>query len=198
VREGGARGLDGVRPLITSGLVDLGRVAWGERPCRVGGRRWHRPVVDASALQGRAAQWAARTAVPKLLVATQTRVVEVVVDEEGHLLPAVPLVVVLAPPEELWRLAAALAAPAVTCWLLRRTSGAALAREALRVSAPVLRAVPLPAGEEAWTQGATALRGGELDRFVEAMASAYGVGPEVGDWWRARAVSVWSPIATSR
>ncbi len=38
---------------------------------------------------------------PKLLVAPQTRVVEVVVDEAGAWLPGVPLVAVLAPPDRL-------------------------------------------------------------------------------------------------
>ena len=27
-------------PLVTTGMIDLGRVAWGERPARIGGRAW--------------------------------------------------------------------------------------------------------------------------------------------------------------
>jgi hypothetical protein len=198
VREGDLHGDGGARPLVTTGLVDLGGVAWGERRCRVGGRVWDRPVVDATGLDGRAAQWAARTHVPKLLVATQTSVVEVAVDEEGELLPAVPLVVVLAPADRLWPLAAALASPAVTGWLLHRTAGAALTRDALKVSAPILREVPLPADEPAWSQGVEALRAGDLDGFAGSMGDAYGVGPEIGAWWRPRARSVWSPAPASR
>ena len=86
---------------------------------------WDRPVVDVGALEGRAADWAQRTGGPKLLVATQTRVVEVVVDDAGEWIAGVPLVVVLAPTERLWPLAAALAAPAVSAWLLQRAAGTA-------------------------------------------------------------------------
>jgi hypothetical protein len=185
-------------PLLTAGLVDLGRTTWGERRSRIGGRAWQRPVVDTGALEGRAAQWIERTGGPKLVVATQTNVVEVVVDEDGALIAGVPLVVVLAPPAILWRLAAALAAPAVTAWLLHRTAGAALAPRALKVSAPLLREVPLPVNDEAWDRGTAAMRAGQLDGYIDAMAAAYGVGPEIGAWWRARAISVWSPEPARR
>ena len=179
-------------PLVTTGLIDLGHCAWGERPARIGRRTWQRPVLDVDALQGRAADWARRTGVPKLVVATQTRVVEVVVDETGGWVPGVPLVVVLAPPERLWPLAAALAAPAVSAWLLARVAGTALTSQSLKVTAALLREVPLPSDDGAWHRGTGAFRGGDLDAFAEAMGVAYGVDDEVGDWWRARARTVWS------
>ena len=123
------------RPFVTTGLIDLGHCAWGTRAARVGGRAWDRPVVDVGALEGRAADWAQRTGGPKLLVATQTRVVEVVVDDAGEWIAGVPLVVVLAPAERLWPLAAALAAPAVSAWLLQRAAGTARTPRALKVTA---------------------------------------------------------------
>ena len=115
---------DGV-PLVTTGMVDLGRVRVG-RACRArsAGAPGTRPVVDVARARrtgGRAG--CERTGRPKLLVATQTRVVEVAVDEDGRWIPGVPLVVVLAPVERLWPLAAALAAPAVTAWALRPRGG---------------------------------------------------------------------------
>jgi hypothetical protein len=186
------------RPLVTTGLVDLGGCTWGERPARVGGRAWDRPVLDTGPLEGRAADWVRRTGGPKLLVATQTKVVEVVVDEAGEWIAGVPLVVVLAPPERLWPLAAALAAPAVSAWLLQRAAGTALTPQSLKVTAALLRDVPLPTDDEAWSAGTAALRVGDLDGFAAAMSTAYGTGPDVAAWWVERARTVWSPRAARR
>ncbi len=185
-------------PLVTTGLIDLGHCAWGQRPARIGRRRWEQPVLVVGALEGRAADWVRRTGGPKLMVATQTRVVEVVVDEAGEWVPGVPLVVVLAPPDRLWPLAAALAAPAITAWLLERVAGTALTPHSLKVTAALLRGVPLPTNDEAWHHGTEALRDGDLDAFVDAMGVAYGVGVEVGRWWQPRAATVWSRPATHR
>lgn len=186
------------RPLVTTGLVDLGRVAWGERPARIGGRRWVAPVVDVSALEGRAADWARRTGGPKLVVASQTRVVEVAVDEDGAWLAGVPLVVVLAPVERLWPLAAALAAPGVSAWLLQQVAGTGLTAQSLRVSAALLRTVPLPTDPAAWARGTAAFRAGDQVAFAEAMSSAYGTGTAVAAWWSDRATTVWSPAGARR
>jgi hypothetical protein len=180
----------GGRPLITTGLIDLGRVAWGQRPARMGGRRWEAPVVDPALLEGRAAQWAARTHCPKVLVASQTRVVEVAVDETGGWLPSVPVVAVLAPPDQLWRLAAALAAPPVVAWLAARSAGTARSAGALKAGGPLLRTVPLPVDQEAWAAGAMALEVGDLPTFASAMTEAYGADPSVLDWWLGRSGSV--------
>ena len=188
---------DGVA-LVTTGLVDLGGIAWGARPARVGGRRWDRPVVEVEALAGRAADWVARTGGPKLAVATQTSVVEVAVDEEGSWIPAVPLVVVLAPVERLWALAAALAAPAISAWLLHRAAGTALTSRSLKVTAPLLREVPLPSDGPAWAEGTSAFRAGDLDAFAASMTRAYGTDEAVSAWWRERARTVWSPVAALR
>jgi len=185
-------------PMVTTGLIDLGRCAWGERPARVGRRTWQRPVLDVDALEGRAADWVRRTRVPKLMVATQTRVVEVVVDELGEWIPGVPLVVVLAPPERLWPLAAALAAPAVSAWLLQQVAGTALTAQSLKVTAALLREVPLPTDATAWALGTDAFRDDDLDAFARAMATAYGTSLEVSDWWRERAKRVWSRPAPHR
>lgn len=186
------------RPLVTTGLVDLGGVAWGDRPARIGGRRWVAPVVDVPALAGRAADWARRTYVPKLVVASQTRVVEVAVDEDGAWVAGVPLVVVLAPVERLWALAAALAAPGVSAWLLQQVAGTGLTAQSLRVSAALLRTVPLPTDPGAWARGTAAFRAGDQAAFADAMSTAYGTGAEVAAWWSERATTVWSPAGARR
>jgi len=175
------------RPLLTTGLVDLGASAWGQRSARIGGRSWRAPVVRDGALEGRAAQWARRTHHPKVVVASQTRVVEVAVDEEGAWLPGVPLVAVVAAPQALWRLAAALAAPPVAAWASARSAGTARSARALKLSAPLLRTVPLPVDDDAWAAGASALRAGDLVAFGSAMTAAYDADDDVLAWWCERA-----------
>lgn len=185
----------GGRPLITTGLIDLGSCSWGERPARIARRTWSAPVVDTAALTGRAAAWAARTNRPKLLVATQTKVVEVAVDDDGTWVAGVPVIVVLAPAERLWLLAAALSAPPVTAWVAERTAGTALSAGALKLTAALVRAVPLPGDADAWAVGAAALQAGDLDECAEAMTRAYASDDEVLAWWGARAKHTW-PRAT--
>jgi hypothetical protein len=176
---------------VTTGRIDLGGVV--DRPSRIGGRTWTAPVVRPELADGRAHEWIERTAVPKLLVATQTKVVEVAVDERGDAVPLTPVIAVTAPTEGLWPLAAALASPAISAWAAARAAGTALSPGALRLSAPLVRDVPLPSDEAAWAEGTAALRAGDLDAFASAMAVAYAVGRDVAEWWRPRAEPVWSP-----
>ena len=171
------------RPLLTTGLVDLAAHAWGTRPARIGGRAWHRPVVDVAALEGRAAEWARRTSTPKLVIATQTRVIEAVVDLEGEVLPAVPLIVAWAPTERLWPLAAALCSPPINAWAAERTAGSALASGALKLTAGLVRSAPLPLDDDQWRQGTEALQAGDLHAFARAMTAAYRCGDDVAAWW---------------
>jgi N-6 DNA Methylase len=193
---------DAVAPLITSGLIDWLGCSWGRRPARFAKRTWRAPVVDLAELEsdgGRAAQrWVARARVPKLLVATQTRVVEAAVDASGSWVPSVPVVAVVPhDPADLWRVAAAVASPAATAWLLGRAPGTALARDAIKVAAPDLLALPLPADPGAWDEAAAAARAvttgpasewpAARDRFLAVATAAYATAPTLADWWRQRA-----------
>ena len=193
-------GADAMSPLVTSGLIDWLGCAWGCRPARFAKRTWRAPAVDLAELeragQHAARRWVARTLVPKLVVATQTRVVEAAVDAEGAWVPSVPVVsVVPHDPGDLWRLAAAVASPAATAWLLGRAPGTALARGALKVAGPDLLALPLPIDHGAWDEAAAAVRvlaagppsPAAADRFLEAAAAAYTTPPSLTAWWRGRA-----------
>jgi hypothetical protein len=180
VREGG----DGP-PLVTVGLVDPLHCAWGERSTRIGGRAWEHPTLDLDALEPGLQTWFRARQVPKLLVATQTKVVEVVVDETGELLPSVPVISVEAPADRLWDLAAALSAPPVTAWVLERTLGSGLSADAVRLSATLVTQVPLPTDEAAWSDATAALRAGDLDAFAPLACRAYGT-EDLSDWWRSR------------
>ncbi|HMQ26472.1 MAG TPA: N-6 DNA methylase, partial [Acidimicrobiales bacterium] len=85
VRE--ATGAPAERPLITTGLIDLAGCGWGERPARYAKARWAAPVVDLETLAAddpALARWVDDRLVPKVVVATQTRVIEAVADVEGR------------------------------------------------------------------------------------------------------------------
>ena len=98
--------------------------------------------------------WLADRHRPKLLVATQTRVVEVVADETGEMVPVTPLVVVEPEPDDLWLLAAALSAPPVTALAARLTIGTARSADRIKLTAGQVADLRLPADEEAWCEGA--------------------------------------------
>ncbi|MEC9424902.1 MAG: hypothetical protein VX522_04125, partial [Actinomycetota bacterium] len=196
-------------PMVTTASVDPLCLRWAQHPCRFDGQRWRAPVVDLAAVatvQPEVGQWFADRQRPKLLVASQTSVVEVVVDPVGSLVPVTPLVVVEpndpADLETLWRLAAALSAPPITALAMRRSLGAARSSARLRLSASQVADLPLPLDTATWTQGAAlayawhtssdlSTDAGSWRAFGRIMAEAYGVvaGDEVDalvDWWWSR------------
>lgn len=185
-----------VAPLVTSGAVDWAACAWGRRPVRYAKQRWHAPVVDLARLAAgappAARRWVERTRGPKLVVATQTRVVEATVDVEGTWVPSVPaLAVVPHDPGDLWRLAAAVLSPAASAWLARRGAGTGLDRASLKVAGPDLAELPLPVDACAWDAAAVALERyvaapgpDALATYLDAAARAYGTAAEVSAWWR--------------
>lgn len=207
----------GWSPLVTTGLVDVGAWAWGHRPVRFARQRFDRPVVDRAGVErdgGRAAAWVRVTGVPKLVVATQTRVGEAAVDVDGTWVPGTPLVAVLptfpgrpyrdasqdpldqieSPDrpdliEELWRLAAVVCSPLGSSVALAQTAGSGRARHTIRPRVDTVEALPLPVDRQAWDVGAAALRARDQPAFVEAMAAAYAVvDPALLDEW-------WHPLA---
>ena len=193
-------------PLITSGLIDPAHCRWGTRPTRFAGDRWQEPVVDLDALRadGGAAlvTWTDQRLVPKLVVATQTKVLEAVVDAAGEWFPSVPTLAVTAADGRLWEAAAVVLAPPVSAWAFGRHAGAALSSDALKVSARQLLEAPLPTDPGCWAaavpvlqRASSASSGTEwrtaLLEFAGLMCRAYGVGDEVADWWWAR-LPAWS------
>ncbi len=206
-------------PLITVGLIEPGRVAWGRRATRFAGRPRVAPVVDVEALRRwadgpdgdrRLAVWAEARLRPKVVVATQTRVVEAAVDDAGAWWPSVPVISVVPQTsaddeDERWLLAAALTAPPATVWAAERTGGTALAPQAIKLSARQVAAIPLPVDRDAWAEGARRLREvaevaavGDEPGATQALAAAgavltaahdldRGAAEEVLRWWATRA-----------
>ena len=182
--------------LVTSGLIDPLDCGWGRRICRYDGRRWNAPSVDIDLVDPDVKGWVGERLRPKVVVASQTRTVEVAVDVDGTWVPCTPVISVEPVPDgpSLWHLAAALSAPQTSAWLANQVSGSALSRDALRVSAARLAALPLPPAGEAWDEAAAAARSAHADpsgiRIValgRAAAATYGpVDEDLVRWWTER------------
>ena len=186
---------DALHPrLVTTRHIDLACCRWGERPVKLLGARIEAPRADRLALAASDAMqsWMRARLVPKVLVATQTRVMEAVVDERGAWLPVVPLIATTLREEaradgvDLWMLAAAVASPVVAAEAARLSYGAALSAHAIKLSAKQLLAMPLPIDREAWQESAAIFRDashapddlareGLLRRFAEASCRAHGL-----------------------
>jgi hypothetical protein len=121
---------------------------------------------------------------PKVLVATQTRVVEAAADPDGRFLPLTPVLSVepLAP-ADVWRVAAALTAPQVTAWALRHHGGSALSADAVKLSARQILDAPLPTDPDAWSEAARRLRAGDIAGCGAALSADE---PKLLRWWLGR------------
>jgi predicted RNA methylase len=185
--------------LLVTGHVDPARLRWGRVPCRFAGRRFVRPVVDLAVLQGvdpdRAA-WARRRATPRVVLATQGRVLEAAADPAGAWVNVTPTITVTPhDPGDLWRVLAMLSAPCVSAALASRATGTGLSLGALRVGAGAIRALPLPVDAVAWAHAADAARmamTADESTWHEALAvlgaaadAAYGLSDTARlRWWR--------------
>ena len=187
--------------LITSGAIDLLQNLWGERTIRFGGQAWQRPVVDLEAIEDTAvAEWFRIRVRPKVLVASQTRVIETLVDDEGILLPSVPVISVEpADAGRLWHVAAVLSSPVASAIIAASSAGTGLSRAALRVRASELARLPLPEPSPAWDAAARAAARAQaaaadgdgaghreaIGRLGLEMARAYDIEPaeSLVDWW---------------
>lgn len=173
-------------PLVTSGLIDPCECRWGQRPTRFARQQFAAPRVAIEDLAPTIRTWAARRLVPKVVVASQTRIIEAVADPDGAWLPCVPVVsVVPRLPDDVWALTAVLTSPVASAWLAARSTGSGLSAGALRVSAPVLAALPLPAGD--LEVAASLAIAGDVESCGRAVCAAYGLdsraaGPIV-EWW---------------
>lgn len=186
--------------LVTSGRIEPGRLTTADRPTKFAGSRFHDPRVDLTELERSdpdLARWGGARLRPKLVVATQTKVLEAAVDETGSWWPSVPVVSVECDATACWPLAAVLNSPVASLWAYRRFAGSALSRDAIKVAARQVLEIPLPADAEAWEDGAELLRrsvpvtqrdewNAAMGEYGAAMCTAYGVGPEVLGWWLER------------
>jgi SAM-dependent methyltransferase len=173
-------------PLVTSGLIDVGRCAWGLRPVRFAKQRFAAPRVAIGRLDEAMQRWASARLVPKVLVANQTSVIEAVVDREGSWLPGVPVVsVVPRAGTDLDELAALLTSPVATAWAWHEAAGTGLSANTIRVGPRLVAGVPWPAASLA--AAVDALRAGDVAACGREVAAAFGVvGADAAPltrWW---------------
>ncbi len=187
-----------VRKLVTVGSIDPMSCSWGLRPTRFAKAKWERPVVDNSQLVGKVAQFVGGQGQPKVLVATQTKVLEPVVDPIGDLVGVTPTIVVTGPRPA--HVAAVLLAPPVNAIAVQRWFGTGLSDATLRPTASTLLELPLPGDTSAWDDAAKVIEEDAqvIDGFQSApdpdrirhvaalMNGAYGADPEVLSWWLER------------
>ena len=191
--------------LVTSGTIDPARLLWGRRSIRFAGASYRYPVVNLDRLAPDMADWAARRLVPKVLVATQTRMLEAVADPEGTLLPSVPVITVTTSTETLHRIAALVTSPPIAALAAARHLGTGLGGKALRLRAADIAALPLPGDKTAWDDAASSFEAAELSEQPHeargllitsgiAMCSAYGIDDagELLAWW----ITLLPPVRT--
>jgi hypothetical protein len=153
-------------------------------------------VIDLLALgdqDPKLAEWVSARRRPKLLMATQTRIAEVWVDERGDAVPATPVVSVepfTDDLDQLWMLAAALSAPALSAYFLAANFGTALSLNAMKIAARDVLTAPLPTDRAAWREAAALLQSEPTDyaTFARLMGRAYRTTEDhLASWWLDRA-----------
>ncbi|MFP5256115.1 MAG: N-6 DNA methylase [Acidimicrobiia bacterium] len=195
-----------VHPLVTSGLLGIGHCAWGDQPVRFAKRWWDRPTVDVHGVRAgsrRLDGWLGVVLAPKLVVASQTKVLEAAADAHGRWVPSTPTIsVVPADPTDLEGLLAAVCSPVASAWVARQAAGTALGTDTVRVTRALLEELPLPVDDVAWAAAVEALAAGDLEAYGEAATAMYGLGRRqrcaIVDWWRPRARSAWLPEGSLR
>ena len=188
-------------PLITVGMIDPLRNRWGTGKFRFAGKAWDHPMVNLETLakeNPELHEWVTNRLKPKVLVATQTKILEVLPDPEGILVPSTPAISVECSVEDIWRVAAALSAPAVSANSFSATAGSALSVDTIKLSAKQVNEIPLPEDSESWNQAAHFAKKaflaetedqwlGFLTKMAEKMGQAYRTeSPSLQEWWESR------------
>ncbi|MFZ5477310.1 MAG: HsdM family class I SAM-dependent methyltransferase [Myxococcota bacterium] len=178
---------DGDLPkLVTTGLVDPCACKWGRAPAHLHRVAYTHPRVDLDRLAPKMRAWAARRGVPKVLVATQTRVIEAWVDADGACIGTTPMISVFA--DDPWKVAAVLLSPFATRWALENYGGTGMSEDVVKLAARQVLEIPLP--DAPWDAAAELVRRahagepGALEAAALAMDEAYGV--ELRPWWAQR------------
>lgn len=175
--------------LITSGLIDVGVCRWGERPTRFAKEPFDAPRVNLSALSPALQAWARTRLVPKVLVASQTKVIEAVADPRGEWLPSVPVISVIPhDAADVTRITALLTSPVASAWLVHQRLGTGLSAQSIRVTAADLTRLPLPTGTEHWDLATASLAAGDVLACGRHLLAAYGLAErdDLLDWWAKR------------
>lgn len=188
--------------LVTTGAIDPFHHR-DDRPVRFAGVSLQRPVVDVAALAADRSMgaWVRSLAVPKVLIASQGRVLEVIVDAAGSLVPSTPVIAVVPDTDvDVWHLAAAISSPLASVRLHDEAGGTGMDGRGCRVTAGFVGALALPTDRAAWDDAADAARlattasargdavtwAEQLDRLGAALVGPGDRGDVLGWWIRQR------------
>ncbi len=185
--------------VITVGSIDPSKTLWGEREVLLGGRKFLHPTLSMQNIENpRTLKWLTDRSKTKILVATQSEIIESVIDLSGKLIGSVPVITVTPKQEEdVFAVQAALCSSVLSAVAIGRHLGAGLSYKALKLSASQIAALPLPSHHEHWVQAA------EIHRYLSEhqeqsiidvlkhikeadmnMQAAYGVySNELHVWW---------------
>lgn len=151
---GGVTSDDAYR-LVTSGMIDPGMLRWGAGSWKLAGRRFSAPTADPGRLEDaspRVARWSAARAVPKVLIASQTKVLEAAIDSHGCCVPVTPVVSVEPTGEcSPAALAAMLSAPSNSARLATGAAGTGRSSTAQRVGASAVAGLVVSADPGVWS-----------------------------------------------
>jgi len=164
--EGGA----GPR-VVTVGRIGPLRLDPDGRPVRVRRRDYTDPRLDIERLERddpKVARWLERLLVPKILVATQTAVLEAVADPDGTLVPITPVLAVVPPPDKVWTIAGLLTAPTMSALAAARTLGSGRHHRVVKLAAREVRQLPAAGEGAAWREVA---RRAEMAQRATTMAT---------------------------
>ena len=140
-------------PLITCGLIEPNECWWGRRTVRFAKQKFAAPRVDLRSLSPALQLWASRRLVPKILIASQTRRIEAVIDRDGAWLPSVP--VITCTTDRLDDVVTVLHSDQATEWVRYHAAGSGLSASSVRLTARLLASIPLPAAMGATPSGAS-------------------------------------------
>lgn len=149
-------------PILNTGLIELAAATWSMTPARLFRARWMRPAFDLAHAQ----QHPSLSRVlplrlqPKIILATQTRIIEAFVDDLGTWMPTTPLISLTPRPNapDLFIIAAALCSPVSTLVAARRTFGTSLTPRAIKLAARQALDLPIPSNAASLALAADALR----------------------------------------
>lgn len=184
--------------LATVGLIDPGLFSWGKTQTRFNKKPYVFPVVNLDALAPKILDWAQNRRRAKVIVATQTKILECYVDHNGDVLPSVPLSTINSEPEMIWHIAAMISAPPISLIAAERHLGAGMSADVLKLGAPDLLNLPLPMHKDQWDLAALEFqrlqsmalgdeRSTSMKKIGKLMCQAYGVNDDsVINWWIGR------------
>ncbi len=142
--------------VITVGSIEPSKVLWGENYVLIGGKKYLRPVLSKKGSDNpKVLEWLVKRSRAKVLVATQSEVIESVVDLSAQLIGSVPVISVTPKrQDDIFAIQSMLSSSALSAVAIGRHIGSGLSHKALKLSASQIAALPLPSNQRPWQKAA--------------------------------------------